>query len=305
MSRGNPKLSIIGAGAVGSSLGLALHKAGFPVVSVVSRTGSHAITLARKLDCRKASTNLRDVDSRTELLLIAVSDSALGQVAADFSESKHVAFKKIFAFHCSGVYTSNALLPLHRKGSTVASIHPIQSFPRSISPERMQSKLKGIAYGIEGRPDAIEHARTIVSRLNGKSVVIPRQTKALYHAASVFASNYLTVLLNAVYELSGLAGLKGSWAEIFGPLLTSTTEHTVRDSARETLTGPVVRGDLETIHLHLEALLDYAPHLLPMYTVAGMEAARIAKLSGRINRSTYEELLKHFRTFIKSIPAKK
>ncbi|HUL43221.1 MAG TPA: Rossmann-like and DUF2520 domain-containing protein [Bacteroidota bacterium] len=305
MPRGNPKLSIIGAGAVGSAIGLALRKAGYPVVSVISRTGAHSIALARKLGCRRASTSISDIDPRTEILLLSVSDSALKQITGDIAKLKHLAFRNLFAFHCSGVYSSDILAPLKRKGSVISSIHPVQSFPRTISTERMQARLKHIFFGIEGDPEGIENARALVRRLNGKAVIIPKNMKPLYHAASVFASNYLSVLLNAVDELTSLTGLKESWTEIFGPLLTSTTEQTVRDTARNTLTGPVVRRDFETIRIHLDAILQHAPYLLPLYTVAGVEAARLARSSGRITSLEYEELVAQFRAFVKSVPAKK
>ena len=305
MQKRNPKFSIIGAGKVGSALALALHDKKFPIVSVISKTGKHAIDLAKKVHCRRASTKLLDIDPSTEYILVAVSDTALEEAASDIAKVKRLHFKKLFVVHCSGVYSSDILTPLKKKGALVASMHPIQTFPKTQTPERLRVRLRNIFYGIEGSPQAIEKIEIIIKAIEGKSVIIPREMKPLYHVACVFASSYMAVILNTVSELTTTLNLKATWMEVFGPLLSATMENVVRDSAAVALTGPVVRGDFQTLDLHLKTLSQYAPQFLPLYTIAGIEAARIVKRHGTINQQEYDELVVRFKTFMKSLPMKK
>jgi len=305
MKKRNPKFSIIGAGKVGSTLALALHDKKFPIVSIISKSGKHAIDLAKKVHCKRASTKLLDVDPSTEYILIAVSDPSLEEVAFELSKIKQLKFKKLCVIHCSGVYSSDVLNPLKKKGATVASMHPIQTFPKTRTPEQMRSKLKNIFYGVEGNPQAIEKVEIIVRALEGKSVIISKELKPLYHVACVFASSYMATLLNTISDLSKTLNLKATWMEVFGPLLTATMENVVRDSTATAITGPIVRGDHQTIDLHLEALSRYAPQFLPLYTITGIEVARIVKNRGTIGQKEYDELIARFKTFVKSLPIKK
>jgi predicted short-subunit dehydrogenase-like oxidoreductase (DUF2520 family) len=301
MPKRKPRLSIIGAGCVGSVLTLALHDRGYAVVSVISRTGKDAITLARKVRCQRASTEIIDLDPSTEMLLIAVDDDGLVEVAA--AAAKRLAGKKLLVLHSSGVHSSAALAPFRRKGAAVASFHPVQTFPRTQRPEKHRAKLKGIFYGIEGNDAGVERAASIAEELGGHSILIPEELKPLYHVTCVFASNALAALLGAVGELSATLQLKASWMEVFGPLMTATMENVIRDP--KALTGPVIRGDLSTIDRHLDALTRRAPQFLPLYTVTGIELARAARRAGMTSPEEYDRIVARFRSFIKTMPLKR
>lgn len=293
-----PNVSIIGAGRVGSSLAVALHEAGYRVVSIISRTGPASIALARSVRCKKASTRIEDVDSSTELVLIAVPDEAISGVAKELARTKRLKFSNMFVAHTSGVHSSVLLEPLRRKGALVASIHPIQTFPEG----RKRTKVQGIYFGIEGEMAAVGRAGKIVNNLGARSVVVPESLKALYHTACVFSSGYLVVMLNAIQQLAGKLGLQASWTEVFGPLMTSAMENTIKSSAGESLTGPVMRKDLKTIALHLESLARHAPEFVPLYLVAGIEAARVASEHHRMTEEEYRTVVDHFKKFLTSIP---
>ena len=81
--------------------------------------------------------------------------------------------------------------------------------------------------------------------------------------------------------------------------MTATMENTVRTSAADALTGPVLRGDLETIGLHLKALGKFAPEFIPLYTVGALEIARIAAARGKIPRAGFDELLAALRASVR------
>jgi predicted short-subunit dehydrogenase-like oxidoreductase (DUF2520 family) len=295
-----PNVSIIGAGTVGSTIAGALSAKGYRIVSVISRTGHDAIALAKIVKGKKASTQVSDIDSATQIIIIAVTDDAIAEVAKELSKLKHLRFKKIFAAHLSGVHSSDALEPLQRKGALVASLHPIQTFPKVIKPSQGITKLRGIYYGIEGEPNAIVYAERIVKDLEGKSVVIPQELKPLYHVACVFASNYMMIYLNTISELTKLLKLNASWTEVFGPLMTTTMENIIKHSAGASLTGPIIRNDTSTIEQHLTSLSRFAPQFLPLYTVSGIELARVAKQHGRIKQGDFDSLISLFKNFIKT-----
>lgn len=294
----NPRVTVIGAGNVGSSLAIALHKEGYPIVSVISRTVRSALALAKSVSCQKASTSVADISPDSELILIATPDRVVEDIAGQIARLKKLKFRKLFAAHTAGVLSADALEPLRRKGALIASIHPIQSFPSV-------ARLKGVYFGIGAEGRALTRAEQLVKSLGGSPVAISEQMKPLYHAACVFASAYMVVFLNSISELARHLDLKASWTEVFGPLMTSAMENAVKHSPERALTGPIIRGDFTTINLHLSALSKYTPQLLPLYTIGGIEAARIAKEQGRIGKQDYDEIVSRFRKFIRTTSIKK
>ena len=300
-----PKITIIGAGIVGSAFATALFEKKYPIIGIISRTGSSAIKLAHAIKCKKVSTQISDIPLNTEIIFIAVPDRSIREVATNLAKVKKIKFNKLFIVHCSGVHSVDVLDPLKRRTALVGSIHPVQTFPSSGKPLRLQSKLKGIYYGIEGNPEAIDRIQRIVEDLGGKSIIIPKELKPLYHVACAIASNYLTMFLNTIAEISKTLELKASWAEVFGPLMMTTMENVIQSSASSALTGPIVRSDFETLDLHLQTLNEHAPQFLPIYTIGGIEVARIAKENGKITQENFNEIICKFRKFIKSSSIKK
>jgi predicted short-subunit dehydrogenase-like oxidoreductase (DUF2520 family) len=300
-----PKTSLIGSGSVGSTIAFALHKKGYPVVSIINRTGTTAKQLAKKVHCRRVSTIVDDIASDTHLLLLGANDDALPSIVDHLCRLKSLKFKKMFIIHFSGVHTSDLLQPLKKKGAIVASVHPIQSFPKSTLFAQLTPRLRGCYYGIEGDEQGLENAEQFVGDLGGKIVVIPKELKPLYHIACVFASNYFIVLLNAIREIATGAKLYISWTELFGPLMTASMQNAIVSGPVNALTGPIVRNDSATVSTHLTTLERYAPQFIPLYTICGIEAARMVKQSGRITNDEYESLLKQFKTFIHTQPIRK
>jgi predicted short-subunit dehydrogenase-like oxidoreductase (DUF2520 family) len=295
-----PLVSLIGAGKVGSALALTLVTKGYRFVSVINRTGSDAVHLARMLKCKKASTSVTDVAPDSEMIIIAVPDGVLQEIVKQLCSHKNLQFKKLFVVHTSGVHSTEVMKPLKSKGATVASLHPIQTFPQGKPPTQLAASLRGIYYGLEGETQALIKAEQIVKALEGNVITIPKELKPLYHALCVFSSGYLMILLNTIRELSQHLKLKPPWTEIFGPLMTTSMKNIIKQSAAEVLTGPIVRKDFATVKLHLETLSKHTPQFLPLYTVAGIESARLTKNSGRLSQDDFDELLKLFRKFVSS-----
>jgi len=294
-----PKVAIIGSGRVGSSIGMALHERGYPIASVINRSGASALALAKTVHCKTVSTQISDINPASEIVIIAVSDNALEVTVDALLTARKLRWKKLFVAHVSGAASSRILRPAEKLGAIIASMHPIQTFPKS----RKRTSVKGIYFGIEGSPAGIERAERIVLDLGARSITVSEELKPLYHAACVYASGYLIVMLNAIGQLSRLVQERTPWTDVFGPLMTSAMENAIRQSPAAALTGPVVRGDLPAIDRHVKALASKAPQLLPLYLVAGIEAARILLEGGTTSREEYQTILRHFRGHIASIPS--
>jgi predicted short-subunit dehydrogenase-like oxidoreductase (DUF2520 family) len=295
-----PKVSFIGAGVVGSTLARALHNNGYRIVSIVDRNGSSALALAKAVKCTKVGVIATDISPQTEILFLTVNDDEIKRLSIELAKQKRPLIKNILVIHCSGVHGVSVLDPLRRKGNKTAAMHPIQTFPHLGNPAKHLAHIKGIYYGIDAVGNSINQLEKIVADIGGKPIVITEDLKPLYHTACVFASNYLTMFLNTISELSKNFELPAQWTEVFGPLMSTTMENVIKTSPSSALTGPIVRGDIDTIALHLDALNRYAPHLLPLYTTSGIETARIARDHGKITHENFSEIIRTFRKFIRT-----
>jgi predicted short-subunit dehydrogenase-like oxidoreductase (DUF2520 family) len=292
-------LSIVGAGVVGTTLATALAKERYRIASVIGRNGPAAVALARSVSCPRVSTEVADIDRAADVILFAVRDADLAAAVRSLASIRGLKLRGRTVLHTSGVHSAEALAPLRRSGASVASFHPLQTFPRGAAPGRLRASLRGIYYGIDGDEAAVEVAKKLAADLGGKPLLVPAEMRPLYHTAAVFASGYLAVVMHAVASLSKTAGLDLPWTELFGPLMTATMENTVRSSPAEALTGPVLRGDLGTIGVHLEALERCAPEFVPLYTVGALEVARVAVSRGKLPPEKYAELLTTFRSAVR------
>jgi predicted short-subunit dehydrogenase-like oxidoreductase (DUF2520 family) len=295
-----PRVSFIGAGIVGSTLAKALHLKGYRIASIVDRNGSSALALAKTVKCVKVGVVAADISPQTEILFLTVNDDEIGKLATELAKQKKPLVKNVLVLHCSGVHTVSVLDPVRKKGARTGAMHPIQTFPHLQNPSKHLAHLQGIYYGIEADTNTVKQVEKIVLDLGGKSIFIPKELKSLYHTTCVFASNYMTMFLNTISELSHEMRLPVQWTDVFGPIMSTTMENVIKTSPPSALTGPIVRGDMQTINLHLDALARYAPHLLPIYTISGIETARIARNHGKISHENFTEIIRTFRKFIRT-----
>jgi predicted short-subunit dehydrogenase-like oxidoreductase (DUF2520 family) len=283
LTRRLPILSFIGAGSVGTALATALYDRGYKVASVISSHARSAKALAKYVKAPNASDRLEDVSALTQVLFITTPDKAIGVTAADLAKRKDFSFSEMAFVHTSGALGSEALSPLRDRGGHVLCLHPIQLFPRGERPNALASRLSGIHFGLEGDDIGLAMGKKLVRNLGGKPLLIRPELKVLYHVACVVASNYLVALMSLVEEVYCRLDLEGKKSvDVFRPLIRSTIESVARSSPSGALTGPIERGDVETIRLHLRELTRSAPYLIPFYTVMGMETIRLAVRKGSL-----------------------
>lgn len=284
-------MSIIGAGRVGSTLALLFSKNGFPIVSIIGRTIRSARMLARVVHCRHYSSQIETIHPSTEILVFAVPEPILETIISRVAKTS---LHPRYAFHVSGVHTSDVLKPLKKKGTVIFSLHPIQTFPHSISFEEQLSAMEGIPYGFEGERSALRLARTLVTKFGGTMFIIPKEKKILYHTACVFASNYTIALLSVVEELLKSISPKATLS-IVRPLIETSIRNAVHGNVRDALTGPIARGDTETLRKHIQALSTVSPSLISLYKQLGVVAAQIARSTGTLTLEDERRILEHLK----------
>jgi len=147
-------------------------------------------------------------------------------------------------FHCSGALRSSALQAATRCGAAVASVHPVRSFA---VPETVAAGFAGTCCGIEGDQRALAVLEPAFAAIGARLLPIKADAKILYHAAAVFASNYLVTLLDVAMQAYVEAGIPEDAAlALMEPLVRETVDNVFRLGTMAALTGPIARGDTDT-----------------------------------------------------------
>jgi predicted short-subunit dehydrogenase-like oxidoreductase (DUF2520 family) len=270
------RFSIVGAGRLGTSLGAALVKRGWRIEAIVDRDARAARESRGLLGAGRASTSFAAAAGASGAVIIAVPDGSVARVAAGLARAAG-AWRGRNVFQTSGLLPASVLGPLAARGAKVASLHPVQSFPRKDMPA---SAFEGITWGIEGEEGALEAAAAIVRALRGRVLLLSAEDKPSYHAACALASNALVALESTAAEVLGRAGLEPEMAAAaLLPLVQGTLQNVKSLGLGKALSGPVIRGDAVTVKRHLEALRA-DPEALEIYRVLGLRILRLAGESG-------------------------
>ena len=244
-----PNVAIVGAGNLGTALALALREVGYRIESVVARIYGNSLARARRLATATGARAVVGSDEvKARILWLCVPDGEIARAAASLAEGFQGRGR--IALHSSGALGSETLEPLRRKGVAVASVHPLMTFVRGSRPS-----LTGVSFAIEGDPVAVRAARRMVRDLGGESYSISRKEKKAYHTWGTFASPLLTALLATTEEVAALAGVtKKAARQRMLPILLQTVRNYGKIGAAAGFSGPIVRGDVETVRRHLEVL---------------------------------------------------
>jgi predicted short-subunit dehydrogenase-like oxidoreductase (DUF2520 family) len=227
-----PSIAIIGAGRLGTALTQRLSQAKY-VTKSFSR-GKEAKPLG------------------ADVVWFCVPDGEIARAADSFSPLK---WKGKYAFHSSGVLSSDALTSLRREGAHVASVHPLMTFVKGSVPE-----LLGVPFAVEGDASAVRVARTIVRNLGGKTVAIRKQDKVAYHAFATMICPLLVSLLAVSEKAAALAGMSSAESRRrMLPIIRQTLRNYEKAGPAGAFSGPIVRGDVETIRAHMKVLAKMRP----------------------------------------------
>ncbi len=281
------KIGLIGAGSAGTALMLALHEKGYPIAGIVSRTRTSAERCARLVGCEMVSTDPGKVVPLADVVFIATPDGAIREVCEGIAKGKGFRTGQIVA-HLSGALTSEELQAARACGAKGMALHPMQTFA---DPQQGAKNLIGASFSLEGDPEAVAFGREVVEALSGRVFVIPKEQKALVHAALCVASNYLVTVADMAARMLERAGIeKGEALEAMLPLIQGTVNNLARDGLPSALTGPISRGDAATITRHLKAMEELAPEVLDLYRRLGEHTVRLAREKGGLDPEEEEAI---------------
>ena len=286
-----PPVAIVGAGALGTTLARRLVGSGHSVEAVLSRTVTSARELAERVGAPTSSDVVSDLPSAVRLVFVCVPDGAIASMGEALAKVDHPRDNTIVA-HTSGAKTAAALAPLGEQGAATMSFHPLQTFAKDASPGAFED----IVVGLEGDDRAVAAGEALARALGARPLRLTPEDKARYHCAAALASNGLVALLAVVEEVFSASDrdpeTPGSALDLVDPLVSQTLRNLQQGVPEGALTGPVARGDEETVQAHLDALAAETPHLVPLYAALSTEMVRVAVRGGHLTAEQAERLLR-------------
>ncbi len=263
-------LTIIGCGKVGKALGRCLAAgADMEILDVLNRSAASTLDAISFLGAGRAASGFDDL-APADFYMIATGDNQIESACEALANSGRLAEGSV-VFHCSGAISSSALQSAGDAGAAVASLHPIRSFA---APEKVAADFGGTYCGIEGDHAALEALSLLFERIGARLVPIATSQKQIYHAAAVFASNYLVTLLDVAQQAYRQAGIPPEQSlQLLGPLVRNTVENVLHLGPSGALTGPIARGDLDAAKAQLLAVGKWDERLGELYRqLAGLTA---------------------------------
>ncbi|HKH99719.1 MAG TPA: DUF2520 domain-containing protein [Candidatus Sulfotelmatobacter sp.] len=244
-----PRIAIVGAGNLGSALAVSLRQAGYKIAAVIARRGASWRNARKLAKAAGASVSTDPSDAgQAEVFWLCVPDGEIARAARTLAAG--VEWKGKVALHSSGALASDELTPLRARGAAVASVHPLMTFVPGSRP-----LLAGVPFAIEGDSTAVRVARRIVRDVGGSAYSIRKADKAAYHAWGTFASPLFTALLATMEQVAAVAGVKPKEArQRMIPILLQTLANYAAFGAPGSFSGPIIRGDVDTVKRHLRVL---------------------------------------------------
>jgi predicted short-subunit dehydrogenase-like oxidoreductase (DUF2520 family) len=259
---------------VGQALGRLLRERGESIAVVASRNPARAAEAATFVGGETQAVAYARIPEHAAHILIAVPDHAIGDVAGMLAGA---GMHRGIVLHTSGARGPEALAALAAAGLACGTLHPLQTVA---SPQEGVGVLPGAAFAIDGAPEAAAWAERLVAILNGFSLHIPAAARPLYHAAAVMASNYPIALISTAVMLMREAGVDETTARrALEPLARTSVENAFR-LGPAALTGPIARGDSDTVRANLAALAKCPAAIEGLYRAAGLATLEMARRRG-------------------------
>ena len=267
------RLWIIGPGAVGRTLGRLFSDHGaFEIAGIVGRDAERT---AAARDFIGAGEMLGFDDAipvkAGDVVMLSVSDGAV-----EAAEERLTSPAGLTVFHCSGARDLAALEPLRQGGAAVASLHPVKAFA---DPAREILTFAGVACTLQGDAEALALLAPAATAIGGEPVILAETVdRRLYHAGAVFASNYLTTLVQAALDSHAAAGIaEADSLRILAPILRDALGAILERGPVQALTGPIARGDAVTVKAQSEAIAAHDPALADLYRELGRRTLDLSR----------------------------
>ena len=273
-------MNIIGSGKLGRTLARLFYEAGHVQIGGIYNRNPESSQSALNFIGDGTISAALEVMPNADFWLIATPDDAIQDCSKQLAQLNK-AWCNTIVFHTSGLKTSAELSALKSSGSAIASIHPAHSFA---NPEQSLSTFKNTVCALEGDTQALQKITPLLEAIHAQTTHIQPEAKALYHAATVIASNYLVTLNEVSNALLAKAGFNEQLSTaVLAPLMTQTLKNTLETGAKNALTGPIARGDQQTIKTHLEALKRDLPEYTGLYKTLGEKTLQLAKKQNNLS----------------------
>lgn len=277
MTRRQHTTFLVGAGPVATAIAGALRLGGVPVLGLWARRAAQARAAGSTAGVAAFSSAPPDVLLECEVIVLAVRDQVIGEVA-QMLVGTGLVNKRHVLLHCAGAASSKELLgEVAPQVAGVGTMHPLSAIADGKAAMRA---LKGTVFGIEGDEVGRSAAARLVGAMGGVVLALDGTQMPAYHAAAALASNYIVAAIDAAAAVLASAGVApDAAAQALVPLAEGALRNIAAHGTTAGLTGPVRRGDAATIQRHLDALRG-RPELVEIYRALARRAVEIA---GRID----------------------
>ena len=280
------KVAVVGAGRVGTAVAVLLQRAAHTIVAVSGRgpTRGRAASFLPGV----AVVDARDAVADADLVIVGVPDDVIEEVVVSLGDAVRAGR---WIAHLSGARGLDVLDAAREAGARPLAVHPLQTLPDVAGAiERIPGSAIAVTADDE---EGYSLGERIAEDLLGEPFRLQDELRPLYHAAAVFASNYLVATSSVAADLFSAAGVPDP-ARAMAPLQRATLDNLERLGAGRALTGPAARGDAGTIDRHLAALTVAAPGAIPAYVAMARLALDLAERDGHLpsdRRAACEDVL--------------
>lgn len=282
------KYTIIGNGSVGGALLHFFEENDFPVCSywnskkgvLPDSKSDHSTEIPSSLPSKESHVGT--------YIFLTVPDDKIEPLSLKLA-SKNINWEGKHVIHCSGNLFADELYALEEKGAKTASMHPLQTFTRTDKANRF----KGIFISIQGDQSLCKDLSQLVTQMGATPLLFKKEQKQALHIAAVFASNYFVTLLKESENLLARQQIDEG-LDVLEPLILQTVTNVFKKGANRSLTGPVARGDVDSVRKHVDVLAS-DPNSSGLYKTLGLKTLEIVKENGEIPTENIRQLEKLFR----------
>jgi predicted short-subunit dehydrogenase-like oxidoreductase (DUF2520 family) len=280
---GTPRIAFIGVGQVAMTLGQAMHRAGYDVVSAFNRHRSRAEQLRGQIPALQIADSPQHAADAADLVFITVSDDAIASVCESIAWSPRHA-----AIHCSGATELTALGPAAAGGAAVGGFHPLQMFA---NPAISLEGLPGSTVTIDGEPPLIDTLQAICLAIGCRPMRLPPGKRALYHASANYIGPFVIALMRETAEMWRTFGAsEDDTLAALMPLLRGTLAAVDDRGLAGGMGGCVARGDVGTVKRHVLALEQFSPEAASLYRTMTLRTIPLAIERGTLPPEVAERI---------------
>lgn len=290
------KIAFIGCGAVGKTLAVALSRSGYSVVAASSRTYKSAKDLASRITNCRSYESIPEAARQADLIFITTFDSAIESVVNSIKWSSNQA-----AVHCSGASSLDVLKAAEAHGAVIGSFHPLQAFA---GVDDALAALPGSTFGIEGEGELKDYLTQLALDVGGKPMFLQSSDKPLYHASAVTLGGVLMGQIAVIAQIwqDRLGVEKNEALKALIPMVRGVADALEANGIPNGIAGPYVRGDIETVKKHLEAMRSVGIQEMQMYATTALAGIKFAAERGVCKTEDVKVMKDLLNTYINKNP---